>query len=407
MSRQSLLDTAMELEAVRPPTRRPSWRGLDAIAWALAAATAVSAAWLVQWEVSRQLLGPDFTSYVSAFQPGTAAVWLVGCWGLSGLLVGAMAGAWRGQRSLIAAGLVGGFGSAVAAAVAAVVCLLAVAATSGWMPPQLASTLALGAVGAVVGLSRYTWGHPPGKCSTWRCAGATGWGLAAAAATSGTWILALVLSRLLFGTTAKEVLLDYDLFNTACWLAASGGIFGVVVGGAGGVWSGVRSGKPSPLAAGVTGGACFGLAGALGGGLCPLVVVATAGWLTPEAASTLALAALGATVGVVGYTRGRPGEPPAESEFPDAGEVEWSVVRPADDGPPPAGHGATVRVAPVLMVSATCLAAMLVSPVSPVGWAMLAVGALGLAVAWALTSQERRIRELEVQLQEAGRRRED
>jgi hypothetical protein len=281
------------------------------------------------------------------------------------------------------------------------VTLLAVAATSGWLPPQLASTLALGAIGAVVGLSGYTWGHPPAKCPTRRAAGATGWGLAAAAATSGTWILALVLSRLLFATSAKEVLLDSDLFGTACWLAASGGIFGVVVGGAGGVWSG----KPSRLAAGVTGGACFGLAGALGGGLCPLAVVATAGWLSPEAASTLALAALGATVGVVGYVFGRPGQPSAEPELSDVGEVELSVDRPADDVPPPAGHGATVRVAPVLMVSATCLAAMLVSPVSPVGWAMLAVGALGLSVARALTTQERRIRELEEQLRGHGGRR--
>jgi len=33
MSRQSLLDTATELEAIRPPTRLPPWRGLDAIAW--------------------------------------------------------------------------------------------------------------------------------------------------------------------------------------------------------------------------------------------------------------------------------------------------------------------------------------------------------------------------------------
>jgi hypothetical protein len=56
------------------------------------------------------------------------------------------------------------------------------------------------------------------------------------------------------------------------------------------------------------------------------------------------------------------------------------------------------RLAPVLMVSVACLVAVGLSTPSPVGWAMLAIGLLGLAVAWALFGQERRIRDLERRL---------
>jgi hypothetical protein len=76
-------------------------------------------------------------------------------------------------------------------------------------------------------------------------------------------------------------------------------------------------------------------------------------------------------------------------------------VQPADQA---ATVGPVVRVLPVLIVSVGCLLAVGLGAPTPVGWAMLAVGLLGLAVAWALVGQERRIKELKLRLgdREAG-----
>jgi MYXO-CTERM domain-containing protein len=49
--------------------------------------------------------------------------------------------------------------------------------------------------------------------------------------------------------------------------------------------------------------------------------------------------------------------------------------------------------------------AFFTTPPSDAGWAILAVGLLGLAAAWALAAQERRIRELERQLRDKEDRR--
>jgi hypothetical protein len=409
VSRQSLLDTATDLEAIRPPAH-PRWYGPDAAAWAVAAAAGVSAAWFAQWELVRRLLGPDYRSYVAAFKPGADAGWLVATAALSGLIVGTVAGCRLPLRAHFFTALVWGCVSSLVAATAAVLCVMTVAVTSKWLQPQAASTIALAAIGAVAGLTTYTWGRPPARRSvgrpTWRIASAAGWGGLAAAAAGGMWTLALVVSHLLFGSAARDALLDIDLFGTVSQLAAAGGIIGLAAGVAGGVWSG----RQSRLAAGIAGGTGFGLAGAIAGGLCPALVAATAESLPPEVASTLVLGAIGGVVGLVGYTWGRSAEPADEMELTDEAaprDVEWSVDRPAAEEPAPARNGALIRVAPVLMVSATCLAAMLVSPVSPVGWAMLAIGALGLAVAWALLRQERRIHELEQQLRDVRGRRDD
>ena len=70
---------------------------------------------------------------------------------------------------------------------------------------------------------------------------------------------------------------------------------------------------------------------------------------------------------------------------------------------PRTASGAVVGLGPVMLVSVTCLLAVGLSSPSPVGWAMLAIGLMGLAVSWALVGQERRIRELEQQLRAPDR----
>jgi hypothetical protein len=298
----------------------------------------------------------------------------------------------------------------------------------------------------------------------WSLAGAAGWGAAVGLVTASAWLAELTLFRLLPQPIALRSLVEGPVFDTAALFAMGGGGFGLLVGAA----NGLLLGRPSRLRAAVVRGLAFANAAAAGGALVP-VAAATVTSLAPEVSSTLVWLVVGAIAGVVGYgathrprrpagvgpldgtddirlvplagamTRGfaQPANPPAPTvpalltgNAPELRPAEdaavtcvsgWdpvAVAVPASEPRPRPPHvqpadratsaGPVVRVLPVLLVSVGCLLAVGLGAPSPVGWAMLAVGLLGLAVAWGLVGQERRIKELERQIGECeGRTRID
>jgi hypothetical protein len=131
--------------------------------------------------------------------------------------------------------------------------------------------------------------------------------------------------------------------------------------------------------------------GAIGGALCPVFVAAGSG-LRPEAACAIAWAIAGFLAGPAGYVWSRWNRPANRPELDWSAEVE-EIAR--GRWPFPGG-----RVLLVWIVSGLCLVAVVGTPFSPAWKAVLAAGVLGVAVAWALGGQERRIRELERRLAE-------
>jgi peptidoglycan/LPS O-acetylase OafA/YrhL len=101
--------------------------------------------------------------------------------------------------------------------------------------------------------------------------------------------------------------------------------------------------------------------------------------------SATAWVVAGLLAGLAGYGWG--GSPAGEDKD------DWTEGRAAVNRP-------SVRLLAVIGVAVACLVAALATPASDAGWAVLAVGLLGLAVAWVLSDQERRIRHLERQLRE-------
>jgi hypothetical protein len=295
---------------------------------------------------------------------------------------------------------------------------------------------------------------------TWSLAGAAGWGAAVGLVSASAWLAELTVFRLLPDPIPVRSLVGSPLFDTAALFAMGGGGLGLLVGAA----SGLLLGRPSRLRAAVVRGLAFATAAAASGALVP-VAAATVTSLAPEVSSTLIWLVVGAIAGVVGYGATHRPRRPAEAGpidgaddirlVPVAGGMTRGFAQPANPPAPTvpallAGHapelragedaavtsesgwdpvavvipdhgrlpnpprvqpadravtaGPVVRVVPVLLVSVGCLLAVGLGAPSPVGWAMLAVGLLGLAVASAVVGQERRIRELELRLgdREAG-----
>jgi hypothetical protein len=139
-------------------------------------------------------------------------------------------------------------------------------------------------------------------------------------------------------------------------------------------------------------------------GSTPVVMTAARRWLTPEVSSTIYWAVIGLLTGLVGYTWGRKRQPAVladEEELPGE-RLERTPARRAVRRPAPAGP--LVRLLPIFALSSGCLIAAILGRPSPAGWAVLAVGLLGFAAAWAFAGQERRIRELERRLREKQQR---
>jgi hypothetical protein len=209
------------------------------------------------------------------------------------------------------------------------------------------------------------------------------WGVAGALMAGGTWAYWLAIPQ----SQLPQALTTIDPATAALTTGA-----GLACGFLLGTLTGTRSGMP---VAGALGGALFGGFG----GLIPLLAAATRGVLPVWLSSTLAWAALGFATGAVGSCGCR-GPKPIDV-IDDADDTRTRRAGPrvhaAWGG---RGFGPISRLLPVVGVSVACLAAVVAGTPSPVGWVMLAVGVLGLAVAWALASQEKRIRELERLLSE-------
>ena len=127
-------------------------------------------------------------------------------------------------------------------------------------------------------------------------------------------------------------------------------------------------------------------------------VEVTRGELHPLLSSSLAMAVAGFFAGLCGYLLSRrptePDEPPDEEEEaePPAVKIEWLLREPKRKW---RIDPAFVRVLPVLAVSVGALLGAARLAPSEVALALLAVGLLGLAVAWVLYRQERRLDALE------------
>jgi hypothetical protein len=376
--------------------------------------------------------------------------------GVYGFIAGAAAGLLRGRWPRVRAALASGGGLAPAAAVGGGGFPVAVAVAPDWILAEVSSTAVWFLVGAVVGGIGYTRAREPsrpfaigeteGAAST--PSGAATWGLSVGVFAAAVWLGELGLLRLLPAPfTIGPLLVRGDVIEVAGLFAVAAGGIGLVVGAT----FGMIFGTPSRLTSGLARGLGFAAVGAVGGGLFPLVGAATSRWLPQALSSALTwgvVSGVAAAIASFWSRRQRP-EQEVEAEYPrtrrqrltelhipgSAGSTpfEPALLRSASSGwadptpeepspvvtsgrdPEPviatqaaplpvmtAGRSASsdtaFRLAPVLMVSVACLVAVGLSTPSPVGWAMLAIGLLGLAVAWALFGQERRIRDLERRL---------
>jgi hypothetical protein len=170
----------------------------------------------------------------------------------------------------------------------------------------------------------------------------------------------------------------------------------------GGVGLGIGGLSGSLLERSSTGGVIWGLGGALtgalGGWFTSAVIATTRGRIPEELCAALAWGVAGLFAGVAGYCRSRVTAPePPDDPSDDADDTRVKRPRVFWVRGTPAG-----RLVPVFAVAAGCVVASLVSPPSTAGWAVVAVGLLGLAVGCALVGQERRIAVLERRLREVS-----
>ena len=460
MSDQSLHDTATDLVLDPAAAPRP-WCWSGAAGWAAVTSLAAGGIWFAALSGWQYLVGPALIdSQLVGDLLGTAIV-CAAIGALYGVIVGGAAGFLRGRPPRVRSAVAWGSGFAVAAAVGGGVFPLVVAVTPREIPSEVTSAVPWAVVGAVVGgigymrshqfdsLTRFQTGEDR---SRWHPAGAVGWAVAVGGLAAGAWLGELALLRWLPEPVVLGPLLRGSEVAVAVPLAILAGGIGLVVG----FLFGLLTGGPSRWTAAVVRGLGFMAVAAVGGGLFPLVVAVTSGRVSPEVSSALTWAVVCAVAAVIAYARTRrpqpeefvvfedderrdrpretvrprpmraggarvPGEPAAvpgewaastDDESATVVVAGWDPepVRPTRPGLIPvasvgrAGAGsAALRVAPVLMVSVVCLLAVGLSSPSPVGWAMLAVGLLGLAATWAFVGQERRIRELERQLAATGR----
>jgi hypothetical protein len=206
----------------------------------------------------------------------------------------------------------------------------------------------------------------------------------------------LVAARAYLGADILAALSDIEVLVAAAWMGGLGVAVGLLGGAAAGFL--LAAGRQGTVVSWAFVAAAF---GAVGGGLTPLLVRAARPWLPAEASSAAAWALAGLLTGVAGYVWSRR-EEPEEPQDTEAGRGHAVEVWPIDSGPRQAPDRAGVRLLPILGVAGVCLVAVVATPASDAGWAVLAVALLALAVAWALGGQERRIRELELQLRQRG-----
>jgi hypothetical protein len=231
----------------------------------------------------------------------------------------------------------------------------------------------------------------PGLPIVGRTVRRVGWGAAAAAAATLGCAAGLAAGgQLPWKVPDWAPVLDDGIGKVTLLMAA----LGAAIGWTAGTFVGLALG-PRRLRALLTRCGVGAVAGALAGGLGPVLAALTAGRLPAEAGAVLACGVSGALAGLVGVPRSRRAEPvgPSEDDWP-ATPAPARQRTPRRAGAGRAAAGSVVRLGPTVAVAAGCLAVVIVGPPSPAGWPMLGVGLLGLAVAWALSAQERQVRTL-------------
>jgi hypothetical protein len=234
-----------------------------------------------------------------------------------------------------------------------------------------------------------------GDRSRWRVVSAVGWAAAAVAVAAAASAAGVALGRQLPPFQWPVITFNGSATQTAGLMAGLVGLTGLLAGGVAGL---VLGGAERNVAA-VRHGLGWAAIGALAGGLGPILEAVSGGRLPAAAAMIVACGIAGLLAALVGYTcRRRPPEPAralvddwrTDTDLPDRPPAP-TIARTADAGP-------VMRQWPILLVSAACLLVIMVGPASPAGWPLLAVALLGFATAWALASQERRLRALEDRL---------
>jgi hypothetical protein len=379
----------------------PSWPHtlLVAAGWGVAAALCAGIAWITAAAAVR----PHFEAGLRAGpaeRTTEPAVEMAAIGGGCGLLVGTLTGFLLARRrgldhQLGAAGVVGGVG-ALAGGIGGGLSVRMMA-EFGSLPPEVSSGLAWAVAGLFAGMAggigRRCWPEPAGsdlpRAANWAIVGALGGALASAGGA--------VVGPLYFDEPLAQQEWTRLLFDLTAYTAGTGAAAGVFAGNLVGLLShrGRRVFGSRLESAGR-----LGLLGGLTGllvGLAPMLVVGLGPFVPPELAFALAGAAAGLVAGVIGHSwTHRPAETGAESdEETETGPRETAATLVRTPGPP------MVRLLPVLAVAVlTFVAAMATFPPGTRA-VLIAVGVLGLAVAYVQAGQERRIRELERRLRQA------
>ena len=358
--------------------RRPRRRFRGALLWALACAACTGVVWALAVVIGSVALGVALLPTVWLLEVAETAHLYLALGAGNGLFAGAVVAIVR-RRERYAAALVAG--GALFGALAGVSVVLAVVATEGQFDPLLSSSLALAGVGFLAGLT--------GRFFTAE-AGAARWMFAGAACAAGMWLLGLgtgwlLLDALPSDVEALRVGRSFPLVASLA-MAAAGAVSGLLVGA-----FGPRSGRSCRSALlGV-------VVGALGGGLSVPVMLWCAPWLRPAASSSLLWTVVGALAGLTAYgfrsaptTSTTEGVEEEEYAVPRT-RIEWLLRETRCR----VLNRSTRRVLPVLVVSASALVGAVVIAPSEVWVALVAVGALGFAVALVLYRQEERLRVME------------
>ena len=301
-----------------------------------------------------------------------------------------------GRNNRAKAVVILGFGGALFGATGGGLTPTALTAAGGVLPPLVSSSLAWALAGFLAGSAGYCWSRWAGKSEDHPSASAV-WSLAGALFASGGWIAASMLSSALKIPPLRPVGVEENVGEAIAFGVAVGATCGLLTG----VASAILFGRGNRAKAVVVLGFGGGSVGATGGGLTPAALTAAEGVLPPLVSSSLAWAIAGLLAGPIGF---------CWSLWTTSRETVDEEVEGSSQPPPRAttwvpherrrrrNLGPVFRFVPILGVSVGSLVAAIVTAPSQVALALLAVGLLGLSIAGALMSQERRIRELERRL---------
>jgi hypothetical protein len=359
--------------------------------WATGGAVAAAGAWTFGLLVGQYALGISILARPTKSKVEQAALAAAEYGAACGIVVGLAVGLLAARRAggYVSRGATGAVGGAVVGLIGGGLAPLLAVELRWWVPVEIGSALGWAYVGALAGLVAYGWARTRTVSETapdefepsqarWGSILVAGvWAACGAVAAVGAWVVGLAAVRYGPGLAPLALAIRQQPAETAAYLAAFGGGWGLLIG----VLAGLRSGR---VVAGAVGGALVGL---IGGGLAPLTVTAAGRGVSLEVGSSpgWALAGLMAGLAAYGWTR-----PKAER-----------VATP--------GGGRTLRLAPILGLATLAVAAAFaaVTGVLPDHgrWAagavaLLAVAVLAIVVAAVVAAQDRRIRELERRVRE-------